>query len=86
MDHYNELREALSESILGKPYDGAENLPEIQKIDALTFMAREYAMGVIELEELVAGYSGIAFDIRQWVATMEAQGTYAPHREDPNAP
>lgn len=86
MDIYDDLQEALSESLLGKPYSGEETLPEITQIDGLVFKAREYAIGHADLDELVAAYQGVPFDIRDWVSTMETQGEFTPSLENTNAP
>lgn len=64
---YTDLRNALSETILGVPWDSSSTLPESQRISHLAQLTRDYGMGDVDIDTLTNAFRGTGFDVRRWV-------------------
>lgn len=82
MSIYDDLAGALSQTILGQPYDEDSTLPEHFLIDHLVDTAREYGRADIDMPELIQEFAGTGFDIRRWVSEMVEQGHYSLGPDD----
>jgi hypothetical protein len=85
MSIYSDLQDALSEALLGHPYDKSENLDETGTIDSLVWTFREYATGDIEIDDLVNAFGMVPFDIMAFVTDLEDSGAFVPEMERDNA-
>jgi hypothetical protein len=65
---YRDLRNALSQTMLGQPFDPDSTLPESIKISHLVTLARAYGSGEVPIETLVNAFRGTGFDIQLWVS------------------
>lgn len=82
MPIYRELAEALSQTILGEPYNPKSTLPEHFKVQHLVEVAKEWSAGDIETPELVREFEGSGFDVRQWIMEMVEEGHFTLGPDD----
>lgn len=64
---YQDLRNALSEVMLGVPYDPSGTLPEHTRIAHLVTLVRAYGMGDTDIDTVTNAFRGTGFDIRRWI-------------------
>ncbi len=70
MDVYADLRNSLSQTMLGVPYDADGTQPEKFRIDHLVELARAYGMGDVELAQVQNAYRDTGFDFGQWASSV----------------
>ncbi len=75
-----ELKDLLSHHLLDSPYDPESRHREKFLIDHLAFLVRQWEVGDISLEELVASFRSEPlgnFDILSWIQSKTDEGEYA---------
>lgn len=79
-DPADELKDALSQVLLGHPYDPSSTAPETFLAGHLSYSVGEWSRGEMEWEDLIQEFQVRDlgnFDFLQWITEKADEGHYA---------